>query len=83
MRNIFGNLNIIDSRKTKAKERKDITTYSFNSELNDKLFKLLFKTNSRELDDSLLNKLGVQRPIIPIEVDDEFYNSFLFSKRKH
>jgi hypothetical protein len=83
LRNIFGNLNIINSKKTKTKERKDITTYSFNGELNDKLFKLLFKTNSRELDDSLLNKLRVKRPIIPIEVDDEFYNSYLFSKRKH
>ena len=47
------------------------------------IFKLLLKTNRKELDDGLFNKLGVDRLIIAIEVDDEFYNSYLFKKLKY
>ncbi len=80
LRNIFGNLNIIISKKTKTKERKDITIYSFNIELIEKLFKLIFNSNSKELDDNLVNKLNVKRPNTPTEVIEDFYNSYLFGK---
>ena len=83
LRNIFGHLNIIDSKKTKTKERKDITTYSFNNELNSKLFKLLFKTNSKEVNDTLINLMGFIRPIMPVEADNDFHNGYLFNKRKY
>ena len=46
------------------------------------IFKLLLTTNSKELDDAVFNK-GFNRLIIQIEVNDEFYYSYLLKKLKH
>ena len=62
LKNIYGSLNIITSKKTKNKERKDIIIHSFDSVLIKQLFKLSFRIKMNGFDDTLLKIVDVQKP---------------------
>lgn len=72
IKNITGELNIIQTKKTKNKERKDIYVYNYNKDLIVKIFDLTklkdeYYTNYV---DEILNRLNVDKPIKP-EPNDE------------
>ena len=74
LKNIFGSLDIIKSKKTKNKDRKDITIYTFNNELIKLLEKLIKRNSTAELDDKLLEKVNI---IIPQDIN---FNNYMFGK---
>ena len=74
LKNIFGSLDIIKSKKTKNKDRKDITIYTFNDELIKLLDKLIKRNSTTELDDKLLEKVNI---IIPQDIN---FNNYMFGK---
>jgi len=74
LKNIFGTLEIIKSKRFKTKERKEIITYTFNNDLIDKLFKLAFKSNKSCFDDQLLTTINIKKPIDKIEKSNIDYN---------
>ena len=74
LKNIFGTLEIIKSKRFKTKERKEIITYTFNNDLIDKLFKLAFKSNKSCFDDQLLTTINIKKPIDKIEKSNVDYN---------
>ena len=62
LKNVFGSLNVITSRKTQNKERKNIVIYAFNEVLMNQLFKLIFRLKIKNMDDALLKTVDIEKP---------------------
>ena len=82
LKNIFGTLNIIKSVKKKNKQQMTITIYNFNDELISKLFKLIFVKFYNELDEKLINLVGVEIPLIKQDISDDALILYKFGKHK-
>ena len=83
LKNIFGNFNIINSsQKTNANNKNSkITTYNFNEELLNKLFKLVFVKFYKDIDNNLLNSIGIENPNLIVDVEDEQLKLYKFKGR--
>ncbi len=83
LKHIFGNFNIINSsQKTNVHNKNTkITTYEFNKELINTLFKLVFVKFHKELDDNLLNLIGIVNPNSKDELEDEKLELYKFKGR--
>lgn len=82
LKNIFGSLNIINSKyKTDTQNKnKKIITHLFNTELIEQLFKVVFKMKIDNLDDNLLKSINIKKPLKEYKENnsyDDFLNQFI------
>ena len=78
LKHIFGNFNIINSVKKKASNNKTITTYILNDAFIKQLFKLIFIKYYNQLDNNLLNSIGIENPNLIIDDKDEVLKPYNF-----
>ena len=85
LKHIFGNFNIINSvKKTNSKNRNNkITTYEFNKELINTLFKLVFVKFHKELDNNFLNLIGIENPNLTEDNESEQFKPYKFKGINH
>ena len=82
LKNVFGNFNIISSQKTNANNKNSkITTYNFNEELLNKLFKLVIVKFYKDIDNNLLNSIGIENPNLVDDVEDKQLKLYKFKGR--
>ena len=85
LKHIFGNFDIVNSvKKTNSKNRNNkITTYEFNKELINKVFKLIFAKLNIELDNNFLNLIGIENPNLIEDIESEQFKPYKFKGIKH